>query len=40
MFHFVEVNGLNEPLMLIRGRTKVMIRCDLSVSKLALPAVH
>ena len=29
MFHFVEGNGLNEPLLLIRGRTKVMTRCDL-----------
>ena len=35
MFHFVEVNGLNEPLMLIIGRTKVMTRCDLEYVKVS-----
>ena len=35
VFHFVEVNGLNEPLMLIRGRTKVMTRCDLECVKVS-----
>ena len=35
MFPFVEVNGLNEPLMLINGRTKAMTRCDLECVKVS-----
>ena len=35
LLHFVEVNSLNEPCMVIKGGTKVKTRCDLECVKVS-----